>query len=76
MSAWGWDEPAPYMEPPDYSDRDYDAMVVRVDSGEQCPVCKEIHPAAKTVVMGIPLFTCAKCRSDWFDFLTRPTVEA
>ena len=75
MSAYGWDEPAPYLERDD-GDLKYEIFRDRVDNGEQCPTCRVVHTAKREKACGIDLFQCAHCGSRWFDSVTRPTVEA
>ena len=74
-SGPGFDEePAPYIDQSWREDMEYDAFRERVDSGEQCPVCKGHREITKETALGVPLFVCA-CGERWFDFVTRPTEE-
>jgi len=75
MSNYGWDEPEPYIERDD-GDAAYERFSARVDNGEQCPVCREIHTCKRSRALGLDLFTCAFCSAEFFDLVTRPTVEA
>lgn len=74
----GWDEPPePYVDhDPDFDgDRLYDEFIERVDRGDQCPDCKGYKEITREVALGIPIFHCA-CGASWFDWVTRPAVEA
>jgi hypothetical protein len=75
-TASGWDDPAfdpPHFEPD--PDLERDLFVERVDRGEQCPACRRTGPMTITEQYGLPVFTCT-CRTSWYDYVTRPTLEA
>jgi hypothetical protein len=55
-------------------DQEYDDFVARVDAGEECPTCHASYGICKSVAMGFPLFICSRCSSEWFDWVTRPTM--
>lgn len=66
FDAYGWDEPAPYLDPPDVSDREYGLMQDRIDTGRECPKCHAERGIEREVDVGIALFVC-RCGCKWFD---------
>jgi len=66
MNAYGWDEPAPYREPPDVSDREYHLMQDRIDNGDECPKCHATRIVSESPA-GVAIFRCRDCSTKWMD---------
>jgi len=75
VSPRGWDDPAFEPAPPQVDpDADFERMRQRVDDGLECPCCHRTN-INNGVALGLPLFMCAWCSTEWFDSVTRPTCE-